>query len=83
MAHFSERSPDGLHVLVVEMERSGWLPCRLVPFDGCSWKTRRSYARGMHGCEMVSRWPVDVLRGGVNGESHLGANSTRMARQNN
>src|SRR5262249_32667584 len=36
MAHFSERSPDGSRVLVVEMERSGWLPCRLVPFDGSS-----------------------------------------------
>ena len=36
MAHFSERSPDGKWVLVVEMDINGWLPCRLVPFDGSS-----------------------------------------------
>jgi len=33
MAHRSSISPDGRSVLVVEMG-SGWLPCRLVPFDG-------------------------------------------------
>jgi DNA-binding winged helix-turn-helix (wHTH) protein/Tol biopolymer transport system component len=32
MAHRSFLSPDGKHVLVVEMQ-SGWLPCRLVAFD--------------------------------------------------
>ena len=36
MAHRSFRSPDGKSVLVVEMNASGWLPCRLVPFDGSS-----------------------------------------------
>jgi serine/threonine protein kinase len=35
MAHRSTVSPDGRWVLVVEMG-SGWLPCRLVPFDGSS-----------------------------------------------
>jgi serine/threonine protein kinase/sugar lactone lactonase YvrE len=35
MAHFSALSPDGKHVLIVEME-NGWIPCRLVPFDGSS-----------------------------------------------
>ena len=34
MAHRSAISPDGKWVLVVEMDNSGWLPCRLVPFDG-------------------------------------------------
>ena len=36
MAHRSFQSPDGRHVLVVEMGLGGWLPCRLVPFDGSS-----------------------------------------------
>jgi eukaryotic-like serine/threonine-protein kinase len=36
MAHRSFRSPDGRSVLVVEMNASGWLPCRIVPFDGSS-----------------------------------------------
>jgi serine/threonine protein kinase/Tol biopolymer transport system component len=33
MAHRSYLSPDGKNVLVVEMD-GGWLPCRLVPFNG-------------------------------------------------
>jgi Tol biopolymer transport system component/predicted Ser/Thr protein kinase len=36
MAHRSFRSPDGKSVLLVEMNASGWLPCRIVPFDGSS-----------------------------------------------
>jgi eukaryotic-like serine/threonine-protein kinase len=36
MAHRSFLSPDGKSVLVVEMDLTGWLPCRLVPFDGSS-----------------------------------------------
>ncbi len=36
MAHRSFGSPDGKSVLVVEMNASGWLPCRMVPFDGSS-----------------------------------------------
>ena len=36
MAHFSYLSPDRKQVLVVEMDQSGWLPCRAVPFDGSS-----------------------------------------------
>jgi eukaryotic-like serine/threonine-protein kinase len=36
MAHRSFRSPDGKSVLLVEMDLSGWLPCRVVPFDGSS-----------------------------------------------
>ncbi|HKV25603.1 MAG TPA: protein kinase [Candidatus Acidoferrum sp.] len=34
MAHRSAISPDHKWVLVVEMDNGGWLPCRLVPFDG-------------------------------------------------
>lgn len=36
MAHRSYPSPDGKWALVVEMDRSVWLPCRLVPMDGSS-----------------------------------------------
>jgi serine/threonine protein kinase/WD40 repeat protein len=36
MAHRSFGSPDGKSVLVVEMNASGWLPCRMVPYDGSS-----------------------------------------------
>ena len=36
MAHRSALSPDGLSVIVVEMNQGQWLPCRVVPFDGGS-----------------------------------------------
>ncbi len=36
MAHRSALSPDGKNVLVVEMDNNGFLPCRLLPFDGSS-----------------------------------------------
>jgi len=36
MVHFSALSPDGKQVLLGEMDRSGMLPCRVVPFDGSS-----------------------------------------------
>jgi Tol biopolymer transport system component len=34
MVHRAYRSPDGNWVLLVEMGMNGWLPCRLIPFDG-------------------------------------------------
>jgi serine/threonine protein kinase len=34
MAHRTYPSPSGKWVLVVEMDRAIWLPCRLVPIDG-------------------------------------------------
>jgi Tol biopolymer transport system component/tRNA A-37 threonylcarbamoyl transferase component Bud32 len=34
MAHRSYLSPDRQWVLLTEMDNGGWLPCRLVPFDG-------------------------------------------------
>lgn len=37
MAHRSSLSPDRKSVLVSEMNQSGWLPCRLLPFDGSSF----------------------------------------------
>jgi eukaryotic-like serine/threonine-protein kinase len=36
MAHRSWLSPDRKWVLVSEMVDAGWLPCRVVPFDGTS-----------------------------------------------
>jgi Tol biopolymer transport system component len=36
MVHRSALSPDKKWVLLVEMDGAGWLPCRLVPFDGSS-----------------------------------------------
>ncbi len=36
MAHRSYLSPDRQWVLLAEMDNRGWLPCRLVPFDGSS-----------------------------------------------
>jgi DNA-binding winged helix-turn-helix (wHTH) protein/Tol biopolymer transport system component len=36
MAHRSRVSPDHKWMLVVEMDERGWMPCRLVPFDGTS-----------------------------------------------
>ena len=34
MAHRAALSPDRKSVLIVEMDGGGWLPCRLMPFDG-------------------------------------------------
>ena len=36
MAHRSFASPDGRSVLLIEMDLTGWRPCRLVPADGSS-----------------------------------------------
>jgi Tol biopolymer transport system component len=36
MAHRSAISPDGKLVLLAEMDNSGWLPCRVAPFDASS-----------------------------------------------
>jgi len=36
MAHRSYLSPDRKSVLLAEMDNGGWLPCRVVPFDGSS-----------------------------------------------
>jgi hypothetical protein len=38
MAHRSYRSPDGQWILVLEMDNKAWLPCRLVPFGGGSFR---------------------------------------------
>jgi Tol biopolymer transport system component len=56
MAHRSAISPDHKWVLVVEMDNGGWLPCRLVPFDGGSMGRTVGPARG--GCTYVA-WSPD------------------------
>ena len=56
MAHRSALSPDRKWVLVAEMDNGGWLPCRLLPFDGSSPGTRVG-PRGS-GCTHVA-WSPD------------------------
>jgi eukaryotic-like serine/threonine-protein kinase len=36
MVHRAYLSPDRASVLLIEMDASGWLPCRVVPLDGTS-----------------------------------------------
>ena len=58
MAHRSSRSPDGQWALLAEMENGGWLPCRLVPFDGST--AGRSVGPAEAGCTYVS-WSPDGM----------------------
>jgi Tol biopolymer transport system component len=72
MAHYSELSPDGHWVLVVEMDMTGWLPCRLVPSDGSSGGT----SVGPPGASCTaSAWSPDgrwmYLVVAAAGESHI------------
>ena len=55
MAHFSYLSPDGTWVLVAEMERDNWVPCRLVPFRGGA---ARSVGPQNGGCKSAA-WSPD------------------------
>ena len=56
MAHRSALSPDHKWVLLAEMDNGGWLPCRLVPFDG-STRGKSIGPRGA-GCTNVA-WSPD------------------------
>jgi eukaryotic-like serine/threonine-protein kinase len=56
MAHRSAISPDHKWVLMVEMDNGGFLPCRLVPFDGSS--TGRTVGPASGGCTYVA-WSPD------------------------
>jgi len=56
MAHRSAISPDHKSVLLTEMDNGGWLPCRLVPFDGSSAGRIVGPAKG--GCTYVG-WSPD------------------------
>ena len=83
MAHFSERSPDGSQVLVVEMDNA-WLPCRVVPFDGLS--LGGAVGPSPSECTAAS-WSPDgrwmYFAAAVKGESHLWRERFRTARRNN
>lgn len=72
MAHFSEQSPDGHWVLIVEMDTNAWLPCRVVPFDGTS--TGRQVGPPGAGCTSAA-WSPDgrwmYFTATLNSESHL------------
>ena len=56
MAHRSALSPDGKSVLIVEMDLAGWMPCRVVPFDGSSRGRQIGPARSQ--CTSVA-WTPD------------------------
>ena len=56
MAHRSALSPDHKWVLVAEMDNGGWLPCRLVPFDGST--TGKPIGPQSAGCTYVA-WSPD------------------------
>jgi eukaryotic-like serine/threonine-protein kinase len=56
MAHRSAISPDHKWVLLTEMDNGGWLPCRLVPFDGTS--AGRTVGPEKAGCTYVA-WSPD------------------------
>jgi eukaryotic-like serine/threonine-protein kinase len=56
MAHRSAISPDHKSVLIASMDNGGWLPCRLVPFDGSS--TGKSIGPADAACTHVA-WSPD------------------------
>jgi eukaryotic-like serine/threonine-protein kinase len=56
MVHRSALSPDHKWVLIVEMDNGGWLPCRLVPFDGST--TGKPIGPPGAGCTYVA-WSPD------------------------
>jgi len=55
MAHRSALSPDGKWVLIVEMDATNWLPCRLVPFNGSS----KGRSVGPNGACTAAKWSPD------------------------
>jgi Tol biopolymer transport system component/tRNA A-37 threonylcarbamoyl transferase component Bud32 len=56
MAHRSSLSPDRKWVLLSEMDNGGWLPCRVVPFDGSS--SGKAIGPSGAGCTYVA-WSPD------------------------
>jgi Tol biopolymer transport system component len=72
MAHFSERSPDGRSVLIVEMDTNTWLPCRVVPFDAST--PGQPVGPADSGCTSAA-WSPDgrwmYFTASRDGESHL------------
>ena len=72
MAHRASVSPDGKWVLVVEMDRALWLPCRLVALDGS--KPVRPVGPATGGCTSVA-WSTDgksmFFNSGASGAFHI------------
>jgi len=72
MAHRSALSPDGKWVLLSEMDNGGWLPCRVVPFDGSS--LGKAIGPPGAGCTYVA-WSPDgkwmYLNSDAGGRFHL------------
>lgn len=72
MAHRSAVSPDHKWVLVVEMDNGGWLPCRLVPFDGSN--AGKPLGPASAGCTDVA-WSPDqkwmYMSSDVGGRFHI------------
>jgi Tol biopolymer transport system component len=72
MGHRSYPSPDGESVLVVEMDVTGWTPCRLMPMDGRSAGHRVGPAEA--GCTFAG-WSPDgrtiYLSASAGGVFHL------------
>jgi eukaryotic-like serine/threonine-protein kinase len=56
MAHRSAISPNRKSVLLAEMDNGGWLPCRLVPFEGNS--SGKTVGPAASGCTYVA-WSPD------------------------
>jgi eukaryotic-like serine/threonine-protein kinase len=72
MAHRASLSPDGKWVLVVEMDRALWLPCKLVAFAPGS--LTRPVGPGGGGCTSVA-WSRDgqwmYFTSGTSGAFHI------------
>lgn len=72
MAHRSGVSPDGKWVLVVEMDRALWLPCRLVALQGGI--PVRAVGPSSGGCTSVA-WSTDgkymFFNSGASGAFHI------------
>jgi eukaryotic-like serine/threonine-protein kinase len=72
MVHRSALSPDRKWVLLAEMDNGGWLPCRLVPFDGST--AGKPIGPQGAGCTYVA-WSPDqkwmYVSSGAGGHFHI------------
>ena len=61
MVHRAYLSPDRAWVLLIEMEMSGWVPCRVIPADGSSRGRQVGPVGPVHGRSVVTRREMDVF----------------------